>query len=134
MARVTVEDCIERIPNRFELVVMASQRAKQIASGATPVLDRDNDKDTVLALREVADHGVELMPLFEAVVLGHQRYQPQEVLHSGSSAATEEEEDMELAELLASETGALRGGGADDEEELPDGMSYAAEDEVDAED
>lgn len=54
MARVTVEDCVEEIPNRFELVVLASERAKNIASGAPLTIERDNDKNPVVALREIA--------------------------------------------------------------------------------
>ena len=54
MARITVEDCIEKVPNRFELVLIATKRARQIWRGAAPMVDEDNDKATVLALREVA--------------------------------------------------------------------------------
>jgi len=55
MARVTVEDCIDKVENRFELVLMASHRARMISSGAHPVVPRDKDKNTVVALREIAD-------------------------------------------------------------------------------
>ena len=55
MARVTVEDCIDKVPNRFELVLMASHRARMIGSGAALTIDRDNDKNPVVALREIAD-------------------------------------------------------------------------------
>lgn len=55
MARVTVEDCVERIPNRFEIVLLGAHRARAIAAGAPLLLDRDNDKNPVVALREVAD-------------------------------------------------------------------------------
>ena len=54
MARVTVEDCVVKIPNRFELVLIAAQRAREMAAGAQPTLDRDNDKNPVVALREIA--------------------------------------------------------------------------------
>lgn len=54
MARITIEDCLERIPNRFELTLAATNRARQITTGATPMLDADRDKPTVIALREVA--------------------------------------------------------------------------------
>ena len=60
MARVTVEDCILNVPNRFELVVLAAQRAKQIASGTPLTLDRDNDKDAVVSLREIAEKTIDL--------------------------------------------------------------------------
>lgn len=68
MARVTVEDCILHIPNRFELVLTASQRAKQISSGNPLTIDRDNDKDAVVALREIADRTVSLEGLQEDLV------------------------------------------------------------------
>jgi DNA-directed RNA polymerase subunit omega len=55
MARVTVEDCIEKVPNRFELVLLAGQRARQISGGAELTLDRDRDKNPVVALREIAE-------------------------------------------------------------------------------
>jgi DNA-directed RNA polymerase subunit omega len=54
MARITIEDCLEKIPNRFELTLAATNRARQITSGATPLLEPDRDKPTVIALREVA--------------------------------------------------------------------------------
>jgi DNA-directed RNA polymerase subunit omega len=54
MARITIEDCLEKIPNRFELTLAATNRARQITSGATPLLEADRDKPTVIALREVA--------------------------------------------------------------------------------
>ena len=60
MARVTVEDCIDKVPNRFELVLLASHRARTISAGAQIVVDRDNDKNPVVALREIADEKVDL--------------------------------------------------------------------------
>lgn len=73
MARVTVEDCIERIPNRFELVMMASQRARKIGTGASLTVDRDNDKNPVVALREIAAESVAHDGLKEDLVKSHQR-------------------------------------------------------------
>lgn len=55
MARITVEDCLDKVSNRFELVLMATKRARQISKGAVPLVDEENDKPTVLALREIAD-------------------------------------------------------------------------------
>jgi DNA-directed RNA polymerase subunit omega len=75
MARVTVEDCILNIPNRFELVAIAAQRAKQISSGMSLTVDRDNDKDAVVALREVADKTVSLEALKEELIQGQQKRQ-----------------------------------------------------------
>ncbi len=68
MARVTVEDCIVQIPNRFELVLYAAQRARNIARGEQPELDRDNDKNPVVALREIAEQKLEL-PLLESDII-----------------------------------------------------------------
>ena len=55
MARITVEDCLDRIDNRFEMVLTATKRARQIANGADPMVEEENDKPTVIALREIAD-------------------------------------------------------------------------------
>jgi len=63
MARVTVEDCIEKVPNRFELVLLAAQRARNLSRGEELTLDRDNDKNPVVALREIADETIELPKL-----------------------------------------------------------------------
>lgn len=60
MARITVEDCVEKIGNRFELVLVATKRARQIARGSTPLVDEENDKATVLALREIAEGMVDV--------------------------------------------------------------------------
>ena len=68
MARVTVEDCILQVPNRFELVLLAGQRAKQITSGNPLTIDRDNDKDAVVSLREIADQTVSLEALQEGLI------------------------------------------------------------------
>ncbi len=68
MARVTVEDCILQVPNRFDLVLVASQRAKQITSGNPLTVDRDNDKDSVVALREIADKTIDLQVISEDLV------------------------------------------------------------------
>ena len=73
MARVTVEDCVERVPNRFELVMLAAQRARKIGSGAALTLDRDNDKNPVVALREIAEETVAITDLQEELVRNHQR-------------------------------------------------------------
>ncbi len=73
MARVTVEDCVVKIPNRFDLVMVAAQRAREVASGASITLDRDNDKNPVVALREIAEETVNLAGLMESLVKGLQR-------------------------------------------------------------
>lgn len=73
MARVTVEDCVEQIPNRFDLVLMASHRSRNIAAGSTLTVDRDNDKTPVVALRELAEKTVNFDDLRESLVMGLQR-------------------------------------------------------------
>ncbi len=74
MARVTVEDCVVKIPNRFELVLLSAQRAREITSGAPLSVDRDNDKNPVVALREIADETVSLEHLKESLVRGMQKH------------------------------------------------------------
>ena len=74
MARVTVEDCVVKVPNRFELVLLAAQRAREISSGAPLSIDRDDDKNPVVALREIADETVGLDHLKTAVVRGMQKH------------------------------------------------------------
>lgn len=73
MARVTVEDCVEKLPNRFELVMVAAQRARKIGAGAALTLDRDNDKNPVVALREIAEGTVDVEDLKEEIIRGKQR-------------------------------------------------------------
>jgi DNA-directed RNA polymerase subunit omega len=75
MARVTVEDCVDKIPNRFDLVLLAAQRARQISGGAELTLDRDRDKNPVVALREIAEQTVTPDTLMESVVSGMQKVQ-----------------------------------------------------------
>ncbi|MBL6946228.1 MAG: DNA-directed RNA polymerase subunit omega [Rhodospirillales bacterium] len=74
MARVTVEDCVIKIPNRFELVMLAAQRARDISSGAVLTIDRDNDKNPVVALREIADETVEMDGLEGSLIKGLQKF------------------------------------------------------------
>jgi DNA-directed RNA polymerase subunit omega len=74
MARVTVEDCVIKVPNRFELVLLAAQRAREITSGVPLSIDRDDDKNPVVALREIADETISLPHLKEAVVRGMQKH------------------------------------------------------------
>lgn len=73
MARVTVEDCVEIIPNRYELVLVAAQRARDIAAGAAITVERDNDKNPVVALREVAGQTIDLDVVREHIVSGVNR-------------------------------------------------------------
>jgi len=70
---VTVEDCVTKIPNRFELVMVAARRARDVGAGAALSIDRDNDKNAVVALREIAEQAVPLEDLGESLVRGHQK-------------------------------------------------------------
>ncbi|MBR7158184.1 MAG: DNA-directed RNA polymerase subunit omega [Alphaproteobacteria bacterium] len=91
MARVTVEDCVLKVPNRFELVLLASQRAKELGAGSEPTIDRDNDKNSVISLREIAEGTVSAEALKDDLVSSLQKY-----------VKVEENEDEEL-ELKAAE-------------------------------
>src|SRR5437762_8349208 len=74
MARVTVEDCVVKVPNRFELVLLAAQRAREITSGAPLTLDRDDDKNPVIALREIAEDTIQHDHLKDSLVRGMQKH------------------------------------------------------------
>ncbi len=73
MARVTVEDCIDKVTNRFELVLVAAQRARKIGSGSPLTVERDNDKNTVISLREIAEETISVPEMREAYIKSHQR-------------------------------------------------------------
>jgi DNA-directed RNA polymerase subunit omega len=75
MARVTVEDCVDKIPNRFDLVLLAAQRARQISGGAELTIDRDRDKNPVVALREISEEMVVPAELMEALIGNLQKVQ-----------------------------------------------------------
>ncbi len=87
MARVTVQDCVKVIDNRFELILLASERARTLSKGADPLLERDRDKNPVVALREIAEKVLDLEETRAELIKGLQRYH-EEVL-------TESEEDLE---------------------------------------
>jgi len=74
MARVTVEDCVDKIPNRFDLVMLAAHRARELSSGALPTVDRDNDKNPVVSLREIAEETLSAGGLRESAIEANQRH------------------------------------------------------------
>ena len=93
MARVTVEDCVDKIPYRFDLVLLAAQRARQVSGGAELTIDRDRDKNPVVALREIAEQTVKPAHLQEALIQNLQRVQmddDDEVDEVGSLSASAE--------------------------------------------
>jgi DNA-directed RNA polymerase subunit omega len=106
MARVTVEDCVLKIPNRFELVMLASQRAREISSGAQEAVTRDNDKNPVIALREIADEKVPFDDIREALVSGLRKHLPEE----DHEADLDENETLAIQSAMAAETGMSIGG------------------------
>ena len=89
MARITVEDCVDKFPSRFELVLVASQRARELHSGETPTIDKDNDKNTVIALREIADTTIPIEKMKENLIEGFQKV----------TINDEEDENLEIKSL-----------------------------------
>lgn len=116
MARVTVEDCIDKVDNRFELVLLAGHRARMISSGAQLTVDRDNDKNPVVALREIADRTVQPDDLKEDLIHSLQKYvevdepepEPVPMIASSESVATGGD-DAEVSFDRMSEEDLLRG-------------------------
>jgi DNA-directed RNA polymerase subunit omega len=92
MARVTVEDCVDKVPNRFELVMLAAHRAREIAAGSPITVDRDNDKNPVVALREIADETQSAVDLTERMIESHQ-----------TQIEVDEPEDDNMALLMGAE-------------------------------
>lgn len=116
MARVTVEDCIEKLPNRFELVMVAAQRARKIGSGASLTVDRDNDKNPVVALREIAEETVDIEDLKEEIVRGKQRII---ALDDDGEDVVDSMEGEEEWQAMARNAGAVDVAGDDDDDGEP---------------
>lgn len=131
MARVTVEDCVDKIPNRYELLMVAAQRAKDISAGAPLTVMRDNDKNAVVALREIAEETVSIEELQKSLVMGLQKFVEVE--------EPEEEEleimaaEKELAELDEQFTGLLPDAELDDNMQIHGGDDDALDLDLDAE-
>jgi DNA-directed RNA polymerase subunit omega len=102
MARVTVEDCIDKVENRFELVLLAGHRARQISQGASITIDRDNDKNPVVALREIAD---------ETLAPGDLK---EDLIHSLQKHVEIDEPEAEAAGLIAESEDAAEAGDAEE--------------------
>ena len=107
MARVTVEDCVDKVPNRFDLVMLAAHRAREIAAGAELTVDRDNDKNPVVALRQIADETQLVEDLRERMIESQQTQievdEPEEdamALLMGAEADKPAEDDMSEEKLL----------------------------------
>ncbi len=107
MARVTVEDCVDKVPNRFELVMLASHRARELATGSPLTVDRDNDKNPVVALREIAEETQQADDLRERMIEAHQTQievdEPEEdamALLMGQETDKPQQDDMDEEKLL----------------------------------
>ena len=115
MARVTVEDCIDKVENRFELVLLASHRARMISSGAPLTVDRDNDKNPVVALREIADQTVQPDDLKEDLIHSLQKYvevdepEPESVPLIGAAGEGVDADDTEVTVDRMTEEELLKG-------------------------
>lgn len=126
MARVTVEDCILKIPNRFELVLLSSQRAREIGSGAALTISRDNDKNPVVALREIAEETVELSELKESMIKGHQKVI--EVEEDEEDMIDLMDGEMDEMEMIADEDALETSGMHEDTGEAAEDLDDDAED------
>lgn len=120
MARVTVEDCVLKIPNRFQLVMMAAQRSRELSVGGELTVDRDNDKNPVVALREIADETIPLDELETAVIEGLQRN-----IDVDEIAEEEDDEMLQVTEAL-NELAGLVDTGAETEAAPADAEAPAA--------
>ncbi|MGF7206891.1 DNA-directed RNA polymerase subunit omega [Skermanella aerolata] len=144
MARVTVEDCVLKIPNRFELVMMAAQRARDVATGASLSIDRDNDKNPVVALREIADETIGLDELRNALIKGHQKVveadEPEDDIVELMAGEQAWAQQMSMAEdgegegdELGADIDADADGDGDDEEDVLAGIEAEPGIDVDSE-
>src|SRR6266550_2738255 len=115
MARVTVEDCIDKVDNRFDLVLLAAHRARMISSGSQLTIDRDNDKNPVVSLREIADSTISPEDLREELVHSLQKFvevdepEPDTVPLIGSAGASVDADDTEVAVERMTEEELLKG-------------------------
>jgi DNA-directed RNA polymerase subunit omega len=130
MARITVEDCVLKVPNRFELVLLAAQRAREISSGAPLTVERDNDKNPVVSLREIADATVKVEDLSQHLIQNLQKHvekdEPEEdnpeLLSAGEELIGLESRRSLIDEEIADEVLTVGGQGAIGEDEETEGM------------
>ena len=137
MARVTVEDCIDKVENRFDLVLSASHRARMVSSGAQITIDRDNDKNPVVALREIADETISPGDLKEDLIHTLQKYvevdEPEmdTVPLIGSEGASVDADDKEVTTDRMTEEELLKGlEGLAPPEEKPEPESEVGDDDM----
>lgn len=147
MARVTVEDCVLKVPNRFELVLLSSQRAREIGAGSPLGVDRDNDKNPVVSLREIADTDISLENLSESLIRNHQKVieveeEEEDVIdimegESEWAAVANQAAESEVGEGMQEETGdedaAATETAGEDGEEVDPGAEMPAIDDLEDE-
>ena len=144
MARITVEDCVLKVPNRFDLVLLAAQRAREISAGAPLSVDRDNDKNPVVSLREIADGTIKVEDMSQHLIQNLQKHvekdEPEEdnpeLLSAGEDLIGLESRRSLVDEEIADEVLTVGGqgviGGEDDEGDVVAEEEPAAESESDA--
>ncbi len=128
MARVTVEDCVDKIPNRFELVLLAAHRARAITSGSNLLVDRDNDKNPVVSLREIASTKLKPEALREEFLLSLQRHIETDEPEAEKAAMAEAADTPEFAHI--SEAEYARGMRADSDVKRPEVVEEVDEGDV----
>ena len=128
MARVTVEDCVDKIPNRFELVLLAAHRSRAITSGSNLIVDRDNDKNPVVALREIASTKLKPESLREEFLLSLQRHIETDEPEAEKAAMAEAADAPEFANI--SEAEYARGMRADSDVKRPEVVEEVDEGDV----
>lgn len=140
MARVTVEDCVDKIPNRYDLVLIAAQRARDISAGAPLCVERDNDKNSVVALREIAENKVSIENLQHSLVMGLQKFvETDETDNEEVEIMSAQKELADLGETFSSDmlsdedlTGSMQiHGGDDDAMDLDEDADFDMEEEAD---
>ncbi|MGB1361100.1 MAG: DNA-directed RNA polymerase subunit omega [Alphaproteobacteria bacterium] len=134
MARVTVEDCEKQVENRFDLVLMAAHRAKQISGGSPELVERDNDKNTVIALREIAEDKVAPTELSESLIKSYQEIKsveaPEEVKTTADETIIADTVEEVIAEASSEDNGQLIADTGAENTEVVGGFEDVVEEEL----
>ena len=141
MARVTVEDCVDKIPNRYDLVLISAQRARDISAGAPLCVERDNDKNSVVALREIAENKVSIENLQHSLVMGLQKFvESEETNNEEVEIMSAQKELADLDETFSSDmisdedltdSMQIHGGDDDDSLDLDSDDDFSIDEETD---
>ena len=133
MARITVEDCVDKFESRFELVLVASNRARKLHSGESPTVEKDNDKPTVIALREIADESVPIESLKDKLIQEYQTVSPldeEELSLDYSGSETEMNDDItEDKSKLNEQNSEDKYSNENESSEVEDGMVFASKED-----